>query len=102
LTEWEAVQDFGIKLRHLLGAFGHLQQYKAVTGQARADRIARNTHMKRAVYGFCSAGLSVQQIADKLREEQVPGAAYIDFFGTSPCSASPRVEGTADASLGRP
>jgi hypothetical protein len=92
LTEQEAVQDFGSKLRHLLDAFAHLQRYKAVNGRSEADRIARFMHLQKVVHGFCSAGLSIQKISDKLRAEHVPGAAYIDFFQASPCNTSPRVD----------
>lgn len=91
-TEQQAVHELGIKLRHLLDAFAHLQKYKSVTGRSKADRISRNIHIEKAVYGFCSAGLSEQEIADRLVVENVPGAAYIDLFETSPCRALPRTD----------
>lgn len=100
LTEQDAMQEFGTKLGHLLDGFASLQHYKATTGQSRADRIARNAHMERVVHGFCLAGLSVQQIADKLRAEQVPAAAYYGFFETSDSNVVPRVADAGDAISG--
>lgn len=96
LTEQQATRVLELKWQHLLAAFERLQQYKSLTGRARDDRVARNMHLTGAVYGFCSAGLSGQDIAIKLRAENVPGAAYIHLFETSPCKAAPRVDGAGD------